>query len=116
MRLNTSMRLSHRTSPDEVIQPVTSLRFYQFDLEKRFEAAPLQLHLGRFHNPFDDFSGYWDGMMVHLGDEGLGAGVAVGFEPNLWNETFSSDLPKVSGFLDYTGRGERTDLLGGPFL
>lgn len=112
MALNTSVRLSHRTSPDDLIQPVTSLRFYQFDLEKRFEAAPVQLHLGRFHNPYDDFSGYWDGMMVHLGDEGLGAGVAVGFEPNLWNEGFSSELPKVSGFVDYEGGGERTTYSG----
>lgn len=110
--LNTSLRLSHRTSPNDLIQPVTSLRFYQFDLEKRFEAAPIQLHLGRFHNTFDDFSGYLDGMMVHLGEEGLGAGVAVGFEPNLWNEGFSSDLPKVSGFVDYEGKGERTTYSG----
>lgn len=112
MRLNTSMRLSHRSSPDDVVQPVTSMRFYQFDLEKRFESAPLQLHLGRFHNPFDDFSGYWDGLMVHLGEGGLGGGFAIGFEPDLWNESVTSELPKASGFLDYGVDGEAVEYSG----
>lgn len=111
-RLGTNLRLSHRTSPDDAIQPVTSLRFYQFDLEKRFEAVPAQLHLGRFHNPFDDYSGYWDGMMVHVGEDGLGAGAALGFEPELWNEGVSTDRPKVSGFVDYTARGETAEYSG----
>jgi len=112
MRLGTSMRLSHRTSPDGRVRPSTSARFYQFDLEKRFEAVPLQLHLGRFHNPFDDFSGYWDGMMVHYGEDGLGGGVALGFEPTLWNEGISTDRPKVSGFLDYNARGDAAEYSG----
>jgi hypothetical protein len=111
-RLGTSMRLSHRTSPDNSIQPRTSTRFYQLDLEKRFEAIPLQLHLGRFHNPFDDYSGYWDGLMVHYGDRGLGGGFAVGFEPDLWDETVSSDLPKASGFIDYNVQGETAGYSG----
>jgi len=106
------MRLSHRTSPDGTIQPSTSARFYQFDLEKRFEAVPLQLHLGRFHNPFDVYSGYWDGMMVHYGEDGLGGGVAVGYEPALWNEGISTDKPKMSGFLDYNARGDAAEYSG----
>ena len=112
MRLGTSMRLSHRASPDDAVQPVTSLRFYQFDLEKSFETVPLEVHLGRFHNPFDDYSGYWDGLMVHYGEEGLGGGVALGFEPELWNEGVSTDRPKLSGFLDYNARGEGAEYSG----
>lgn len=111
-RLGTSMRLSHRTSPDDLVQPVTSLRFYQLELEKRFESLPLQLHLGRFHNLFEDYSGYYDGMMVHLGEGGLGAGVALGFEPEFWSEGVSSDRPKFSGFLDYSARGEGAEYAG----
>ena len=111
-RLGTSMRLSHRTSPNGSIQPTTSLRFYQFDLEKTFETVPLQLHLGRFHNPFDDYSGYWDGLMVHYGEDGLGGGVALGFEPELWNEGVSTQRPKVSGFLDYSAGGEAAEYEG----
>jgi hypothetical protein len=112
MRLNTSMRLSHRSSPGDAIQPVTSVRFYQLDLEKHFETVPVQLNLGRFHNRYDDFAGYLDGAMVHLGDGGLGGGFAVGFEPDLWNESFSSNLPTVSGFLDYEKRGEENEYSG----
>ena len=112
LRLGTSMRLSHRTSPDGSIQPTTSLRFYQFDLEKTFETVPLQLHLGRFHNPYDDYSGYWDGLMVHYGEDGLGGGVALGFEPELWNEGVSTQRPKVSGFLDYSAGGEAAEYEG----
>lgn len=112
MRLGTSMRLSHRTSTDDLVRPTTSLRFYQFDLEKNFERVPVQLHLGRFHNPFDDYSGYWDGLMVHLGEAGLGAGVAVGFEPELWNEGPSTERPKVSGFVDYDARGQEAEYSG----
>jgi hypothetical protein len=111
-QLGTSFRLSHRTSPNEAIQPATSARFYRFDLEKSFETVPLQLHLGRFHNPFDDYSGYWDGLMVHYGEDGLGGGVAVGFEPELWNEGVSTQRPKVSGFLDYSARSERASYDG----
>ena len=112
LRLGTSMRLSHRTSPDNSIQPRTSTRFYQLDLEKRFETVPLELHLGRFHNPFDDYSGYWDGLMMHYGDQGLGGGFAVGFEPELWNEGVSSDRPKASAFMDYSAEGEKAAYSG----
>lgn len=105
-RLGTSMRLSHRTSPDNSIEPRTSTRFYQLDLEKRFETVPLQLHFGRFHNPFDDYSGYWDGLMMHYGEGGFGGGFAVGFEPEIWNEGLSSERPKASAFLDYSAEGE----------
>jgi len=105
-RLSTNMRVSHRSSTDDVVQPRTSARFYQFDLERRFETVPLQLHLGRFHNPYDEFGGYYDGVMARIGGQGFGAGAAVGFEPELWNEGISTDRPKMTGFLDYSARGE----------
>jgi hypothetical protein len=111
-RLSTNMRVSHRTSTDDVIQPRTSARFYQFDLEKEFDAVPLQLHLGRFNNPYDEFGGYFDGIMARVGGDGLGAGAAVGFEPELWNEGISTDRPKMTGFLDYSARGERARYSG----
>jgi hypothetical protein len=112
MQLNTSMRLSHRSSPGDAIDPITSVRFYQLELEKRFESLPLHLNLGRFHNRYDDFAGYLDGVMVHMGEGGLGGGFAIGFEPELWNESFSSELPTVSGFLDYARRGNANEYAG----
>jgi hypothetical protein len=104
--LGTGVRLSHRMSSDSIVQPVTSTRLYQFDLEKRFDRVPLELHLGRFYNPFDELSGFWDGALFRIGPPAFGGGVAVGFEPQLGNEGFSSQRPKVSGFLDFDARGE----------
>jgi hypothetical protein len=99
-------------SSDSIVQPVTSTRIYQLDLEKRFQRVPLELHLGRFSSPFDDFSGFWDGLLLRVGPEALGAGVAVGFEPRWSNEGLGTDRPKVSGFLDFDVGGETLDYSG----
>lgn len=104
LELSTGMRLAHRTSPESVVQPETSARIYELDLEKRFETLPLEMHLGRFYNRFEELSGYWDGLLVRVGPESLGAGVAVGYEPERANEGFSSDRPKLSGFVDFSVR------------
>ena len=105
-KLGTGIRLAHRMSTDSIVRPVTSTRLYQLDLEKSFDRIPLELHLGRFYNPFEEFSGFWDGMLFRLGPRAFGAGVAIGFEPKLSNEGFSSQRPKVSGFVDFDARGE----------
>jgi len=104
--LETGVRIAHRMSTDSIVQPVTSTRLYQFDLEKTFDRIPLELHLGRFYNRFEEFSGFWDGMLLRFGPRALGGGVAIGFEPKLSNEGFSSQRPKVSGFVDFDTRGE----------
>jgi hypothetical protein len=110
--LGTGIRVSHRMSSDDLVQPVTSTRFYQLDLEKRFDQVPLEMHLGRFSSPYDEFSGYWDGLLLRVGPRGLGAGVAVGYEPRWSNEGFSSDRPKLSGFVDFDARGEAVAYTG----
>ena len=110
--LGTGMRISHRMSSDDRVQPITSTRFYQLDLEKQFDRVPVEMHLGRFNSPYDEFSGYWDGLLLRVGPRGLGAGVAVGFEPRWSNEGFSSDRPKLSGFVDFDARGEAAAYTG----
>jgi hypothetical protein len=82
------------------------------DLEKRFEKVPLEMRLGRFYNPFEELSGYWDGALLRLGRESLGAGVAVGYEPERANEGFSSDRPKLAGFVDFETRKEQLTYSG----
>jgi hypothetical protein len=77
-----------------------ALRIYQASLEKEFTRLPLRLQLGRFYNPYESHSGFWDGGLVRVGGEALGAGVVVGYEPDNANETFSATRPKLSGFLD----------------
>jgi len=110
--LGTGVRISHRMSSDDLVRPVTSTRIYQLDLEKRFEAVPLEMHLGRFHSPFDEFSGYWDGLLLRVGPRGIGGGVAVGFEPRWSNEGFGDQRPKALGFLDFDARGDRVTYSG----
>jgi hypothetical protein len=101
----TNLRAATRLSSNDAIQPDGSLRIYQASLGKEFRAVPLSFQVGRFYNPYESFSGYWDGLLVRLGRSGLGAGISVGFQPERGNEGFSSDLPKYGAFLDYQYSG-----------
>lgn len=101
LTFNTSLRAASRIASDEAIEPRQSFRVYQASLERKFETLPVQMQLGRFYNPFEAFSGYWDGLLVHLGEEGLGIGGAVGFQPYQSNEDISTDVPKYAAFLNY---------------
>jgi hypothetical protein len=101
----TNLRATSFMSNNEAVQPTQSLRVYQASIGKSFRSVPLQFQLGRFYNPYETFSGYWDGLVVHVGRSGLGAGFAVGFQPNRGNEDFSTDLPKYGAFIDYQYSG-----------
>jgi hypothetical protein len=101
MSFNTNLRAAARMSSTDVVQPPRSLRVYQASLGKSFEGVPLQFQLGRFYNPYETFSGYWDGLLVHVGRSGLGGGFAVGFQPERGNEKFTTDVAKYGAFLDY---------------
>ena len=102
----TNLRTATRFSSDELIQPPESFRIYQLSLEKSFQQLPLFVRLGRFYSPYERYSGYWDGLLVRLGGEdGLGGGVAAGFQPDRLNEEFSTQRPKYSAFLNYKSAG-----------
>lgn len=103
--LTASLRASYRYDDLSVGPPPLSLRAYELSAVKSFQ-APLIVMLGRFSNPYERYSAYWDGVLVRVGREsGLGVGVVVGYEPDRHDEGFSTDLPKVTGFADYSGRG-----------
>lgn len=86
--------------------PSTTVRAYELAAVKRFQAVPLEVMVGRFANPYEGYSAYWDGALVRLGGtRGPGVGVAVGFEPALHDEGFSDALPKVTGFTNLALRG-----------
>lgn len=101
LTLNTNFRAASRFASGGGIEPTQSLRIYQASLEKSFQNVPVQMRVGRFYNPFETFSGYWDGLLLHVGGEGLGAGVAAGFQPYLTNEDFRTDVPKYSAYINY---------------
>ena len=99
LRFSARLRGSYRASTDDRVQPQNLLRLYSLDLEKRFGKADFRL--GRFYNPYQALSGYFDGLYGHYGGEGLGAGFAAGFEPDRANSTPSTDIPKFMGFVNF---------------
>lgn len=105
-RLETNLRGSYRYRDFSSFQPTTSVRIYSLAAVKAFEAVPLEMRLGRFYNPYESYSAYWDGAMMRLGGRsGPGIGAAVGYEPDRSDEGFSRDVLKLSGFADYAARG-----------
>lgn len=92
----TSLRATQRSSTGDVVSPATLVQVYEATLERRGRGGSLQL--GRFYNPYENFSGYWDGMMVHRGGDARGAGLLAGFEPSRGNAGFATTEPKVGAF------------------
>jgi hypothetical protein len=63
--------------------------------------------LGRFSSPYEGYSAYWDGLLLRVGGaRGPGIGVVAGFEPSLYDERPSTELPKITGFADLSLRGD----------
>ena len=99
--LHTSVRAAYRYSQPDIISPRTDVRVYQASVAQGTPGSPVYLEMGRFLNPFVTAGGYWDGMVVHTGGDGLGLGAAVGFEPERGNQTVSTTFPKYGAFLTY---------------
>lgn len=105
LTFQTNLKTTARYSSNDLIQPSEAFRVYQLHLEKSFQELPLFVRLGRFYNPFERYSGYWDGLLIRVGaDEGLGVGIAAGFHPDRLNENFSSQMPKYTAFVNYKYR------------
>ena len=98
----TTGRATYRYSDPEIVQPDLSVRVYQLSVAKEFDNAPIQFRLGRFYNPYELYSGYWDGALLRVGGRGFGVGVVGGFQPDRANEGPSTDLPKFTAFADYS--------------
>lgn len=99
------MRAAYRYGSDGLIEPAASVRVYELDAEKRFDALPLRIQLGRFFSPYEAFSGYWDGLLMRVGNDAFGVGGVVGVEPDRWNQSFSTNRPKATGFVDLRAGG-----------
>jgi len=112
--VNTNLRTSYRASSADIIDPTTLVEVYEANLAKDFGSFPFQFRVGRFFNPYETFSGYWDGLLLHAGRDGFGVGAIVGYEPDRGNSGFSQAYPKATAFLNLQryGRGAsyRTDL------
>jgi hypothetical protein len=106
LEFTTNLRGAYRYSSDDLVDPEQSVRVYQLSLAKSFISVPFQFQAGRFYNRFENYSGYWDGLLLHYGERGLGFGVAAGFQPERANEWFSTELPKYAAFVDFNHVGE----------
>jgi len=100
--LNTNLRALYRYSDPDIISPTWAVQVYQASLTKTFSGSvPVYLEAGRFTNRYASFSGVWDGLLMHVGGRGLGAGFAAGLEPDRGDQKVVTTLPKVSGFVTY---------------
>lgn len=105
--VSTNVRAAYRYASDGVIGQPQAIHVYEASLAKSFAHAPLAFRLGRFFNPYEVFSGYWDGGLVRIGGRGLGIGAVGGFEPDRYSEGFSTQTPKFGGFADVHVGGPR---------
>lgn len=96
VRLNARLRTDYRYTSGVSIDPAVSVRTYELKAERTFDGYLVQA--GRFSNRYARFDGYWDGLLVHLGDRDMGIGTAVGFLPHRSNEGFSAEMPRYGGF------------------
>ena len=96
VRLNINGRVSYRFRSDGDFAEPTDLRLYQASAEK--EVGLVRVEAGRLYNEYDRYSGYLDGVIVHVGSATAGGGVTAGVEPDRANAGFSSDLPKYTAF------------------
>jgi hypothetical protein len=112
LSLTANTRLTYRYNNSGFQQPSTVLRLYELSVAKSFRTVPLELRAGRFYNRYESYSGYWDGILARVGTRRAGIGVLAGFQPNRWNQGFSTDLPKLSLFADarLRGHGVRYDI------
>ncbi len=113
-RIETDLRAAYRYSSAGIIDPTQAVHVYDASLVKTFGRTPLEFRLGRFFNPYSVYTGFFDGFLAHFGDHGLGAGFAVGFEPDAYSQGFSTTLPKYAGFvnlrLGHVGAGYDADV------
>ena len=107
LRFNINTRYANRYNDNTRlgISPLNALRVYQLNVEYDTPDTPFEARLGRFFNPAETFSGYWDGLgLSYMPDTGFGAGVLGGFQPTRANEDFVTDFPKYSAFGSYSFR------------
>lgn len=99
VRLNVNGRLTYRVRSDGDFDEPADLRLYQASAEK--DLGLVRVEAGRLYNEYDRYSGYLDGVIVHVGSATAGGGATVGVEPGRANAGFSSDLPKYTVFGHY---------------
>jgi len=72
--------------------------FYIYQAYLQHENRSFHVRIGRFYNRYEPYSRFWDGLLVHYGTRGVGAGLAAGFLPRRSIEIISFQRPRFSLF------------------
>jgi hypothetical protein len=110
LRIRANLRGTYRTDDAGALGPAARLFANELSIER--SGRLLQLHGGRFANPYEPYSGYWDGALVRVGHEdGFGGGAVLGFEPRYGNQALDTGRRKAAAFADlhHNGTGMRYD-------
>lgn len=94
LRLRLDGRFTHRYRNGTPFDRPNDLRLYRASAAG--DLGPVEIEGGRFFDPYDRFSGYLDGLRLHLGDASRGIGLAAGLQPDWGAGGFSTDLPRIS--------------------
>lgn len=99
LRVRANLRGAYRHDDAGVLGPAAQLFANELSLER--SGRSVQLQAGRFPNPYEPYSGYWDGALLRVGTlHGAGAGVAYGFEPRYGNQVVDTRRRKAAAFID----------------
>lgn len=98
VEVNVNMRWSYRYMNLQPLRPASLFSLYQLQISKHWDKVPFTISIGRFYNRYEDFSGFWDGVMLRYGSYNNGIGIISGFEPDQSSAGFSSTIPKHSIF------------------
>lgn len=119
--LDANLRAAYRYADPAPFDRPAEVRVYGLSLSR--EVGGVDVRAGRFSNRYDRFSGYWDGLLLHVGGDDRGVGVAAGFQPDGASGAPSGELPKVTAFAHHAfalpgGDRARLDVtaLGGQVL
>lgn len=94
--VNLNGRVSYRYRSDGSFDEPTDLRLYHASVEKH--VGSVQVEAGRLYNEHDRYSGYLDGVLLHVGSQTAGVGATAGLEPDRASGLLASDLPKYTVF------------------
>lgn len=102
--IQVSLRGSSRFSSEEIVGQASSIRVYEFNVARHLRTSRFEFDLGRFQSSQVASSGYWDGFSTSYRFGGLKVGASAGFEPDRYNESFQTDITKISAFSELETR------------
>ncbi|MBT5250898.1 MAG: hypothetical protein HOB33_10765 [Bacteroidetes Order II. Incertae sedis bacterium] len=99
-----NVRGSRRFSSDQIVGQAGSLRAYEMKVVRSPSSSQVRFEAGRFRERHTPSGGYLDGASAAFVSGGATIGVAAGFEPERYNQSFQTSLYKVAAFADWSTR------------